>query len=86
MLLKGSNDDLQIFKNSVTVFENLWCHKFWIVFKAKNIEMYEAATMKLYRIVPFHYFRAIGIKSSRDKSSFIAFSKDGQYCIFKRVE
>ena len=48
--------------------------------------MYEIATMKLYRILPFHYFDIWRFKWNQDQSSFIAFNDyDGQYCVFKRV-
>ena len=88
MLSIGNDDESHIFKDCVILSENLWCHKFWMVFnkQTKNIEMYEVKTMKLYHILPFGYFEVTNIKWNQEQSSFIAYSRyDGRYCVFKRV-
>ena len=89
MLSKGNNHKFKVFNSQIWVvsWNNCWDHKFWIEFNSQtdNIQMYEVATMKLYRILPFHYFYVSEFKWNKDQSSFIAFGRDGQYCVFKRV-
>ena len=87
MLSKGNNDELQIFKNVDAISENLWCHTFLIVFnkQTQNIEIYQVDKMKLYQILPFHYFDVEYLKWDQEQSSFIAFDDYGSYCVFERV-
>ena len=72
MLLKGKDGNIKIFNPIVTVggSNNLGNSKFWIVFnrQTQNIEIYKVATMKLYQILPFHYFDIYGIKWNWDQS------------------
>lgn len=87
--MKGCNRETRFFKDEFLVDKrNFWSHKFWIVFneKVKNIEMYEAATMKIRHILPFHYFDVWGFKWNQEQSSFIAYHKHGrQYCFIERI-
>ena len=87
--MKGNNDDVQMFNHKVFVAdsENLWCQKFCIVFndRIRGIEMYEVEEMKLYDILPFHYFAGLYFKWNQQQSSFIAYDKSGQYCIFEQI-
>ena len=56
--------------------------------QTKNIEMYEVETIKLYQILPFHYFDIDCFQWNQNQSSFIAFDnvyKTGNYCVFEQV-
>ena len=88
VILKGNEDRFKLFKNIAAMSTNLWSHKFWnaINVMTKNIEIYEVETMKLYQILPFHYFKIHYFQWNQKQSSFIAFNHyNGHYCVFERV-
>ena len=89
LILKGNEDNFKVFEKTKVLYKKtLWCHNFYNIFdnQTKNIEMYEVETMKLYQILPFHYFDIHHFHWNQKQSSFIAFELyDGYYCVFERV-
>ena len=88
MILKGNEDKFKLISYTAALSTNWWCHKFCNAFnwQTKNIEIYEVETMKLYQILPFHYFKIHYFQWNQKQSSFIAFDPyDGHYCVFERV-
>lgn len=78
--MKGNNHRTQLIDHGFSFTNgNLWSQKFGLKFNGmtKDIEMYEIATMKLHRTLPFYYFDVNGFIWNLKYPSFVAYDEDG---------